>query len=239
MGAPPQGNTPVVDSAAITDDSIVNADINSAAAIAGSKLADDAISLSKMASGTDGELITYDANGDPAAVAVGTATHVLTSNGAGAAPTFQAAAGGTETQQNPIIIPPWVFKSIIQGSWVREITDLQYYCGDMTNGSSMAQNDELSYKVWIPEGTYTIYMVAVTDTNHGVTHIEIDTTEVGTMDWYNGSTLRNVVKSIASVNITTSGLKDFDVKLATKNGSASAYNAQIALIWLERTGDST
>ena len=50
-----------------------------------------------MAPGTDGELITYDASGDPAAVAVGTATHVLTSNGAGAAPTFQAAAGGGAT----------------------------------------------------------------------------------------------------------------------------------------------
>lgn len=44
--------------------------------------------------GTDGELITWDASGDPAVVAVGTSTHVLTSNGAGAAPTFQAAGGG-------------------------------------------------------------------------------------------------------------------------------------------------
>ena len=57
-------------------------------------VAADAITLAKMAGGTDGELITYDASGDPAAVAVGTATHVLTSNGAGAAPTFQAPAGG-------------------------------------------------------------------------------------------------------------------------------------------------
>jgi hypothetical protein len=42
--------------------------------------------------GTDGELITWDASGNSAAVAVGTSGHVLTSNGAGAAPTFQAAA---------------------------------------------------------------------------------------------------------------------------------------------------
>ena len=47
-----------------------------------------------LASGTDGELITWDSSGNAAAVAVGTATHVLTSNGAGVAPTFQAAAGG-------------------------------------------------------------------------------------------------------------------------------------------------
>jgi hypothetical protein len=57
-------------------------------------LVDDAVTLAKMASGTAGNLITYDASGNPAAVATGTATHVLTSNGAGLAPTFQAATGG-------------------------------------------------------------------------------------------------------------------------------------------------
>lgn len=55
---------------------------------------DDAVTLAKIAAGTDGELITWDASGDPAVVAVGTSTHVLTSNGAGSAPTFQAAGGG-------------------------------------------------------------------------------------------------------------------------------------------------
>ena len=53
-------------------------------------LADDAVGLAQMASGTDGNLITYDASGNPAAVAVGTSGQVLTSNGAGAAPTMQA-----------------------------------------------------------------------------------------------------------------------------------------------------
>ena len=58
--------------------------INSAAKIAVANLAD----------GTDGQLITWDAAGVAAVVPTGTATHVLTSNGAGAAPTFQAASGG-------------------------------------------------------------------------------------------------------------------------------------------------
>lgn len=52
------------------------------------------IDVADLANGTDGELITWSAAGAPETVAVGTATHVLTSNGAGAAPTFQAAAGG-------------------------------------------------------------------------------------------------------------------------------------------------
>lgn len=51
------------------------------------------IAVADLATGTDGELITWDANGDPATVAAGTSGQVLTSNGAGAAPTFQDAAG--------------------------------------------------------------------------------------------------------------------------------------------------
>jgi hypothetical protein len=67
--------------------------------VATAMIADDAVSLAKMASGTDGNLITYDASGNPAHVATGSSGQVLTSNGAGAAPTFQAAAGGGKVLQ--------------------------------------------------------------------------------------------------------------------------------------------
>ncbi len=62
---------------------------------------DDAVTLAKMAPGTDGNLITYDASGNPAAVATGSAGQILTSAGAGAPPTFAtaAAAGITNAQQ--------------------------------------------------------------------------------------------------------------------------------------------
>ena len=52
---------------------------------------DDAITLAKMAPGTDGNIISYDASGNPVAVATGNAGQVLTSAGAGAPPTFAAA----------------------------------------------------------------------------------------------------------------------------------------------------
>jgi len=58
------------------------------------EIADDAVTLAKMAPGTDGNLITYDASGNPAAVATGSSGQVLTSQGAGAAPVFAAAAAG-------------------------------------------------------------------------------------------------------------------------------------------------
>jgi hypothetical protein len=61
-------------------------------------IADKAIGIAKLADGTDGELITWNASGVIAAVAVGSADEVLTSNGSGAAPTFQAAGGGGPSQ---------------------------------------------------------------------------------------------------------------------------------------------
>tara|TARA_R100000458_G_scaffold5035_1_gene4097 strand:+ start:664 stop:1848 length:1185 start_codon:yes stop_codon:yes gene_type:complete len=81
----------------IKDGEIVNADISASADIAGSKIADNAISLAKMASGTDGQIITYDASGDPVAVGPGTDGQVLTSTGAGSPPAFEdlPASGAT------------------------------------------------------------------------------------------------------------------------------------------------
>jgi hypothetical protein len=57
-------------------------------------IADKAIGIAKLADGTDGELITWNASGVIAAVAVGSDGQVLTSGGAGVAPTFEAASSG-------------------------------------------------------------------------------------------------------------------------------------------------
>jgi len=55
---------------------------------------DDSVTLAKMAPGTDGNIISYDASGNPVAVATGNAGQILTSAGAGAPPTFATAASG-------------------------------------------------------------------------------------------------------------------------------------------------
>ena len=57
---------------------------------------DDSVGLSQIASGTDGNLITFDASGNPAYVATGNDGQVLTSAGAGQPCAFEALpAGGT------------------------------------------------------------------------------------------------------------------------------------------------
>jgi hypothetical protein len=71
----------------------------SGSGIVEANLADDAVTLAKMASGTDGQIITYDASGDPAAVGPGTDGQVLTSTGSTTPPAFEAAAAGGKLLQ--------------------------------------------------------------------------------------------------------------------------------------------
>ena len=68
------------------------------------EVADDAITLAKMASGTDGNVISYDASGNPVAVATGDDGQVLTSAGAGQPPAFEDAASGSRTLLNTTTI---------------------------------------------------------------------------------------------------------------------------------------
>jgi hypothetical protein len=65
--------------------------------ISTAKIANDAATLAKMAQGTDGNLISYDASGNPVAVATGNDGQVLTSAGAGAPPVFETPASALNT----------------------------------------------------------------------------------------------------------------------------------------------
>ena len=105
-----------VTAAKLADDAVVTAnivDLNvttakiAADAITGAKIADDAIGaehiddnaigLAALASGTDGNIISYDASGNPVAVATGNSGQLLTSAGAGAPPTFTTVSGFSVT----------------------------------------------------------------------------------------------------------------------------------------------
>ena len=68
---------------------------NSLTKIKTNAIDDDAVTLAKQAAGTDGQIITYDASGNPTAVGPGTDGQVLTSTGAGSPPAFEDASGTT------------------------------------------------------------------------------------------------------------------------------------------------
>jgi hypothetical protein len=95
--SPPAGS---VDSSQLVAGSVDDSHISGLAAskltgtVSTSQIADDAITLAKLAPGTDGNIISFDASGNPVAVATGTDGQVLTSAGAGSPPAFETLAGG-------------------------------------------------------------------------------------------------------------------------------------------------
>jgi len=74
--------------AAIADDAVTGANIADDT-VAEANMANDAISLTELKAGTDGQIITWDASGNPVAVGPGTDGQVLTSTGAGSPPAFE------------------------------------------------------------------------------------------------------------------------------------------------------
>ena len=85
--------------------------------LSASDLDDDIISLAKLASGTDGNLITYDASGNPVAVATGDDGQVLTSAGAGNPCLFEAAAAGGKIGQVVQAFLPTTVSIAVLNTW--------------------------------------------------------------------------------------------------------------------------
>jgi len=81
-------------------------------------MANDAISLAELKAGTDGEVITWDASGNPTVVAAGTSGHFLKSQGAGSVPVFAAAGGGGKILQVLQATDTTERSTSSTGSWV-------------------------------------------------------------------------------------------------------------------------
>ena len=109
--------------------------------------ADDSITLAKMASGTDGNIISYDTSGNPVAVATGSSGQVLTSAGAGAVPSFQSPAGGGKIGQ------------VLQAHKINQFTTTNGISGtgftDITGISQAITPSATSSKVLIMANIYT------------------------------------------------------------------------------------
>jgi len=68
-------------------------DVTTSAGAVATTIADNAVTLAKMAGGTDGNIISYDSSGNPVAIATGSDGQVLTSSGAGTQPAFETLSG--------------------------------------------------------------------------------------------------------------------------------------------------
>jgi len=88
-----------VKTSGLADDAVTGAKIADDT-VAEANMANDAISLTELKAGTDGQIITWDASGNPVAVGPGNDGQVLTSTGAGSPPAFEDVPAGGATINN-------------------------------------------------------------------------------------------------------------------------------------------
>ena len=103
-------------------------------------VADNAITLAKLAGGTDGNIISFDASGDPVAIATGSSGQALTSGGAGAAPAFAA-----------VSVDPWTYGT--------EIVDSGAASNEFTSIPSSVTDVDLLIRTMSFTGTVTATVV--------------------------------------------------------------------------------
>ena len=175
-------------------------------------LADDAVTLAKMAGGTDGNLITYDASGDPAYVTTGTSGQILTSGGTGVAPTFQTAAGGGLYASVAIICDQKAYNTeggtFTSGAW--RTRDLNTEISDADGIVSISSN-----QFTLATGTYTIEWEAPAayTVNHHSTRLynstDASVEQLGSSEFANSSFS---TISYGKDVVTISGSKTFEIQ---------------------------
>ena len=148
---------------------------------------DNAVTLAKMAAGTDGNIISYDASGDPVAIATGDDGQALHSAGAGAPPAFEDVSAGwtltSEVSESSGVIAftgiPATVKSIIIMYEAISISSVHYHLavklGDSggVESSGYIQGTRDNVAANAPSGT-TYWPVTVISTSidlHGAMHL--------------------------------------------------------------------
>lgn len=117
------------------------------------------------------------------------------------------------------------------------LTASQIY-GTYSNQSAAADADVFTNGVYLRKGTYTFYVLGITDTDRGKIDWTIDgVVLVSGEDWYAGSTTYNVVKSTASVAVTFDGWHQVKGTVNGKNASSSGYVVALTKFWFEPAAD--
>ena len=157
----------IITTAKIADDNVTEA-----------KMANDAISLTELKAGTDGNIISYDASGNPVAIATGSDGQVLTSTGAGSPPAFEALSAGKILQV--VSATDETIRTTTSAASAGWHTASNTLTVNITPGASTSKVIVLcgvSYRVRDREFAFTIWRDGTSGTNlgnsdHGLNYIE-------------------------------------------------------------------
>lgn len=133
-----------------------------------------------------------------------------------------------------ITVLPFSYDSIGQGTWEYGTDSTAYFQGWL-KCASHTDGDEVSFKVYLDAGTYTILMMGREHTYCAIVDVYIDEDVVATFDWYGGSGVSNIEKRDTGNVVATAGLKTLKCKVNGKHASSTDYFLYIQYIALWRT----
>jgi len=119
-------------------------------------------------------------------------------------------------------------KVAVAGTWAQYAGAALWIYNAYANQATKALNDELALTGFlVPKAApYTLHLIYMESTDHGIIHIFINGVDVAQIDTYAGAADSNIVGSV-SLGTLTAGLKIIRLKMASKNASSTAYKAAI------------
>src|SRR3990167_6364665 len=126
--------------------------------------------------------------------------------------------------------------SIANTNWATRTTATDQLAMGRLITDSTAQNNAVSWPLYLDSVTWKCALIYGKDTDQGVFSIQLDDVEQGTVDAYAAAPASNNYSEVTGLAVSTAGVKTFELQMATKNASSSAYGARLnSWAWV-RTG---
>lgn len=132
-----------------------------------------------------------------------------------------------------VFIVPWV-ASFANTNWATRTQASTVLGGGSLNTDSTAQNNSVTWNIWLDDGTYKVSLIYFKDADQGI-HNLTGVSGTQTVDAYAAAPAVNNYSEVTGV-VVTAGLKVLLDTMATKNASSSAYGGKIQAVAWVRTG---
>lgn len=126
-----------------------------------------------------------------------------------------------EAGEGHIVLFPWFYDSIGQGTW-GYVFAADYVYQAMFQNSTHADGDNFSLKAYLAAGTYTLKVTVERNTNRGILDVDVDGVEVASFDMY-GALDTNHIFTETGIVIARSGVKTIKFRIDGKNALSSTY----------------
>jgi len=139
-----------------------------------------------------------------------------------------------EAGEGHITILPFNYNSIGQGTWALVDGAGAYWGEWQWRNTTNANADNITYKVYLAEGTYTLALLVAKHGNAPIVDVDIAGVEKASFDLYAAVQANNTRVTQTAIAMTA-GLKDLRIRVDGKHGSSGGYQFNLQAIALWRT----